>query len=255
MAVPVDEAGISETNVYKERNGAKSMDETRRTTINDFLAQLGLPPGDPSNFHRALTHSSYAYEAGTADNERLEFLGDAVVGLAIGAALFQMYPNVNEGALAKMRASIISATSLGAQAARLGFGQYLLLGKSEAQSGGRERQSILADAFEAFVGAVYLTYGWDTAHHWLIDQFQTALQEASKGQGDFKTELQEILQSRGKGVPEYRLLRQTGPDHDRQFTVGAYVTGSLSGTGMGKSKKKAGQEAAKAVLDKLGEDS
>lgn len=231
------------------------MDDTRRVTIGNFVSQLGLPPGDPSHFHRALTHSSYAYEAGTANNERLEFLGDAVVGLAIGAALYQMYPNVNEGALAKMRASIISATSLGDQAGRLGFGHYLLLGKSEEQSGGRERQSILADAFEAVVGAIYLTYGWNTAHNWLIDQFQTALQEASKKQGDFKTELQEILQARGKGVPEYRLLRQTGPDHDRQFTVGAYITGSLSGTGMGKSKKRAGQEAAKAVLDTLSEDS
>jgi len=227
----------------------------RRTTISGFVARLGLPPGDPVNFHRALTHSSYAYETETANNERLEFLGDAVVGLAIGAALYQMYPHVNEGALAKMRASIISATSLGDQAARLGIGQYLLLGKSEDQSGGRERQSILADAFEAVVGAIYLTYGWDAAQDWLINQFRAALQEASKKQGDSKTELQEILQARGKGVPEYRLLSQTGPDHDRQFTIGAYVAGSLSGTGMGKSKKKAGQEAAKAVLDTLGEDS
>lgn len=231
------------------------MDELRRTTINGFMAQLGLPPGDPSNFHRALTHSSYAYEAGIANNERLEFLGDAVVGLAIGAALYQMYPNVNEGALAKMRASIISATYLGDQAARMGFGQYLLLGKSEEQSGGRERQSILADAFEAVVGAIYLTYGWDVVHDWLIDQFRTTLQEASKKQGDFKTELQEILQARGKGVPEYRLLNQTGPDHDRQFTVGAFIAGSLGGTGVGKSKKRAGQEAARVVLDTLGEDS
>jgi ribonuclease-3 len=231
------------------------MDEKRRKTLTELMAHLGLPPGDPGHFDRALTHSSYAYEAGTINNERLEFLGDAVVGLAIGSALYHMYPNVNEGALAKMRAAIISAASLGDQAMRLGLGQYLLLGKSEEQSGGRERQSILADAFEAVVGAIYLTYGWDIAHNWLIDQFKTVLEEASKKQGDFKTELQEILQARGKGVPEYRLLGQTGPDHDRQFTIGAFVKGSLRGTGKGRSKKQAGQEAAKAALNALGEDS
>jgi len=197
----------------------------------------------------ALTHRSYAYEnGGLPPNERLEFLGDAVLGLVVTDHLYLAHPDLPEGQLAKLRASVVNMHALAGVSRSLGeggLGAHLLLGKGEELTGGRDKASILADGLEAMIGAVYLEHGMDTARELLHRLFGDLLAEAPlRGAGlDWKTSLQELTASASLGVPEYRVV-DTGPDHQKEFTATVIVNDDERGNGSGTTKKEAEQNAA-----------
>jgi ribonuclease-3 len=210
--------------------------------------QLGIDL-DPELLRRALTHRSYAYESGgLPHNERLEFLGDAVLGIVVTDTLYRVHPDLPEGRLAKLRASVVNMRALATVARGIGpdgLGAYVLLGRGEDTTGGRYKTSILADTLEALFGAVYLQYGLDTASRVIHNLFEGLLDEAaSAGAGlDWKTSLQELTAQHGLGVPEY-VMHSTGPDHEKVFTAQAHVAGELFDASTGRSKKEAEQLAA-----------
>ena len=214
---------------------------------------LALPDG---LLALALTHRSWAYEHGGAPtNERLEFLGDSVLGLVVTDELYRSQPDLPEGQLAKLRASVVNMASLAGVARRLGdggIGPHLLLGRGEEATGGREKESILADAREALIGAVHLGLGLDIAAplvHRLFDPLLVA--SASRGAGlDWKTSLQELGAARGLGAPSYQ-TDDDGPDHAKTFTAAVLFSGTVYGTGTGRTKKAAEQEAAEAAWQVL----
>jgi ribonuclease III len=200
----------------------------------------------------ALTHRSYAYEnGGLPTNERLEFLGDSVLGVVVTDELYRSHPDLPEGQLAKLRASVVNMTSLAGVARSLGdggIGPQLLLGRGEETTGGREKDSILADALEALIGAVHLGLGLDTAAALVHRLFDPLLAEsATRGAGlDWKTSLQELGAARGLGPPSYR-VEDDGPDHAKTFTAAVVLAGEVRGTGTGRTKKAAEQEAAEVA--------
>ncbi|MFL6144385.1 MAG: ribonuclease III [Labedaea sp.] len=206
----------------------------------------------------ALTHRSYAYEnGGLPPNERLEFLGDAVLGMVVTDHLYRAHPDLPEGQLAKLRASVVNMHALAGVARALGdggLGAHLLLGKGEELTGGRDKASILADGMEAVLGAVYLEHGVDTARKLVHRLFDGLLAEAPlRGAGlDWKTSLQELTAAAGLGVPEYR-VREAGPDHRKEFTAMVVVGGQEFGTGDGGTKKEAEQKAAQMAWLTLSE--
>ena len=202
---------------------------------------------------RALAHRSWCAEtAGTDSNERLEFLGDAVLGLIVTDHIFRTYPLLPEGELAKVRASVVNAGVLAELAAELRLGNALLLGKGEDQSGGREKPSILADAMEAVIGAVYLDRGWDGAWGLVMRLLGERIAEAAAGPGgqDFKTRLQELAARRFDELPRYHVA-DDGPDHAKRFFATVYVAGEPHGAGEGRSKKQAEQAAAREAWQTL----
>jgi ribonuclease III len=213
---------------------------------------------DPELLTRALTHRSYAYENGSLPtNERLEFLGDSVLGLVITTALFNDHPDLPEGQLAKLRASVVNMRALAGVARELGpfgLGPYLLLGKGEEATGGRDKASILADTLEALLGAIYLQYDLDVASkviHKLFDQLMS--DAASRGAGlDWKTSLQELTAGLSLGVPDYR-IEEAGPDHAKTFTAWVLVAGQRYGGLEGRTKKEAEQQAAELAWRGLSE--
>ncbi len=204
----------------------------------------------------AVTHRSYAYEnGGLPTNERLEFLGDAVLGLIITDELFRRHPDRPEGELAKLRASVVNTAALAEVARELtgdGLGAHLLLGRGEGNTGGADKSSILADGMESLLGAVYLQHGMGTAREVILRLFGPMLDTAATlGAGlDWKTSLQEMTSERGLGAPSY-LVTSTGPDHDREFTAVVLVMDTEYGTGMGRTKKEAEQKAASAAWNAL----
>lgn len=208
----------------------------------------------------AVTHRSYAYEnGGLPTNERLEFLGDAVLGLTITDELFHRHPDRPEGDLAKLRSSVVNTAALADVARGLteeGLGAHLLLGRGEVNTGGADKSSILADGMESLLGAVYLQHGIGTAREVILRLFGPLLDTAATlGAGlDWKTSLQELTAARGLGVPSYRVT-STGPDHDREFTAVAVVSEAEYGSGVGRSKKEAEQKAAAAAWTALDADS
>jgi ribonuclease III len=206
----------------------------------------------PELLERALTHRSYAYEnGGLPTNERLEFLGDSVLGVVITTALYHNHPDLPEGQLAKLRASVVNMRALADVARSLGpygLGPYLLLGRGEETTGGRDKASILADTLEALLGAIYLEHGLDVASQVIHKLFDPLMAEAA-GRGaalDWKTSLQELTASLGLGVPEYK-VEEAGPDHAKVFTAWAVVAGRRYGGVEGRSKKEAEQRAAAAA--------
>jgi ribonuclease-3 len=211
---------------------------------------------DSAILRRALTHRSFAYEnGGLPTNERLEFLGDSVLGVVITTALFHNHPDLPEGQLAKLRASVVNMRAL-ADVARglgpLGLGPYLLLGKGEEATGGRDKNSILADTLEALLGAIYLQHGLEVATGTIHRLFDPLMADAA-GRGaalDWKTSLQELTAGLGLGVPEYR-IDEAGPDHAKTFTAWAVVAGERYGGSEGRSKKEAEQRAAEAAWREL----
>jgi ribonuclease-3 len=213
---------------------------------------------DAELFKLAMTHRSYAYEnGGLPPNERLEFLGDAVLGLVVTDHLYKAHPDLPEGQLAKLRASVVNMHALAGVARRLGaegLGAHLLLGKGEELTGGRNKASILADGMEAVIGAVYLQHGIDTARELVHRLFDPLLVEAPLlGAGlDWKTSLQELTASASLGVPEYR-VQEEGPDHRKEFTATVIVAGQDRGSGDGTTKKEAEQKAAEAAWRTLSE--
>lgn len=218
--------------------------------------KLGIRFHNARLLRQAFTHTSYVNEhrSTDSDNERLEFLGDAVLELAISDFLFSRYKRMPEGELTKLRASIVCESSLAQFARRLQFGDYVLLGKGEEQTGGRERSALLADLFEAFIGALYLDAGMEAVRRFLREHVYPELDDhqATPRFADYKTQLQEIVQQRGTGTLEYRVIDASGPAHDRQFSVEVRL-GTLSlGSGTGRSKKEAEQQAAAKAIQKLG---
>ncbi len=201
----------------------------------------------------AFRHPSYVYEKddpGVSDNQRLEFLGDAVINLAISHLLMESFPEMKEGDLSKYRASLVSESGLHFIARELELGDYLLLGKGEERTNGREKPSILTDALEALIGAIYLDGGFTDALRVIEGIFSPLLNRIGLGGSinDFKTELQEYSQEDFQSTPEYRLEKETGPDHNKTFYVAVYLKGNVLGRGEGKSKKEAEQRAAKEAL-------
>ena len=221
--------------------------------------RLGLPIHDRDLLGQALVHSSWLHEhpaAARGHNERLEFLGDAVVNLAVSEALFRRHPNDDEGVLSARRAAIVSTPGLARLAARLDLGSYLLLGEGEAQRGGRIRPSLLASAFEALVGAICLDLGWDAARDWIqswaseeltADAALTTLKSP-------KSRLQEHTQRTTGNRPVYRLLEAVGPDHEKQFRIEVAVDGRTLGVGEGPSRRTAETSAAAQALETLREE-
>lgn len=216
-------------------------------------AALGYTFADRELLTAALTHRSHSSEDPTAGNyERLEFLGDAVLQLAVTEHLFTAYPNMPEGQMAKLRAAVVNEVVLAALGRRLGIGAHLLLGRGEEVTGGREKPSILADVVEALLGALYLDGGYGEALRVIMEHFGAEIDRRAHapGVGDFKTRLQESLAKRGQR-PEYE-VRDEGPDHDKVFTAVVRINGKIRGAGSGSSKKAAEQAAAEAALDQFG---
>ncbi|MDX6196941.1 MAG: ribonuclease [Actinomycetota bacterium] len=204
---------------------------------------------EPGLLQRALTHRSYAYEhGGLPTNERLEFLGDSVLGVIVTDALYRTHPDLPEGQLAKLRASVVNTRALAGVARSLELGKWLRLGKGEEVTGGRDKASILADTMEALIAAVYLDRGLESAAvmvRRLFDPLMLAATEEGAAL-DWKTSLQELTAARGLGVPEY-VVGESGPDHQKAFTAAAVVQGAVHGEGAGRSKKEAEQQAAEAA--------
>ena len=218
-------------------------------------ARLGLVVELPL-LERAMTHRSYAYEhGGLPTNERLEFLGDSVLGLVVTDALFHRHPDLSEGQLAKLRAAVVNMRALAQVGRKLELGRYVRLGRGEEATGGRDKSSILADTVEAVIGAVYLDSGLTAASelvHRLVDDLIVA--SATLGAGlDWKTSLQELTSQAMLGVPEYH-VSETGPDHAKVFTAAAVVAGVVYGVGQGRSKKEAEAQAAQAAWSTLRND-
>jgi ribonuclease-3 len=213
---------------------------------------------DATLLERALTHRSFSNEQRdlrSPNNERLEFLGDTVLGFLIGDLIYRVFPNLQEGALSKIKAHLVSATTLATKARDLGLGRYLRMGAGEARSGGSDKLSLLADAFEAIVAAVYLDGGLPAAEGLVRRVFTPDVAGIDVGDlsfHDYKTALQETAQSLGLPLPEYRVVDEYGPDHEKSFVVEVYWDGDSFALGKGSSKREAQRKAAKEALRKLG---
>ena len=236
-------------------------DKDRRLTAPDrpdlveLAARLGWTFADPSLIERAVAHRSWCAETvGAHSNERLEFLGDAVLGLVVTAHLFRAYPSLPEGELAKVRASVVNSEALAEVATGLRLGDALLLGKGEDSSGGREKPSILADAMEAVIGAVYLDGGWAPAADLVMGLLGERIEEAAAGPGgqDYKTRLQELAARQFDQLPRYEVI-DDGPDHAKRFFASVSVGGVVRGRGEGRSKTQAEQGAAREAWERLDE--
>ncbi len=216
---------------------------------------IGVRFSDAALRQAALTHRSFAFERGlTVTNERLEFLGDSVLGLVVTDMAYREHPEMPEGMLAKLRAAIVNMSALAGVARSHGLGDLVLLGKGEEQSGGRGKSSILADALEAVFGAVYLDRGLDVATELIERLFRPRMQAYVRGEGDrdYKTILQELASQTLHSMPEYR-LEERGPDHEKEFTATAHLGGEPMGTGIGRSKKEAEQRAAQKAFVRISE--
>jgi ribonuclease-3 len=216
---------------------------------------LGVRFRDGSLRQLALTHRSYAFENELpANNERLEFLGDAVLGIVVTDMAFREFPEMPEGELAKLRAAIVNMSALADAARDLGLGRFILLGRGEEMSGGRDKSSILADALEAVLGAVYLDRGLPAARTLIERVFRPRMIAYVRGEGprDDKTILQELASAEVHSVPEYR-IRERGPDHQKEFTATVFLAGKEWGSGIGRSKKEAEQQAAHEAYVRLSE--
>ncbi len=223
--------------------------------LQEFQEIIGYRFTDETYLKHALTHSSYANEnrgKHVQYNERLEFLGDSVLGVIVSRYIFDNFPDLPEGKLTKMRAAVVCERSLWECAVNIDLGKYLILGHGEEHMGGRTRMSILADAFEALIAAIYLDSGMDTVREWVMGQLYETIMDASRGKmfKDYKTEFQEVVQKHGDVSIKYEVVSESGPDHDKVFVVNVYLNGEMMGSGEGSSKKKAEQQAAQNALIK-----
>jgi len=230
------------------------LDKKRLEQIEEFQNIIKYQFKEIDIINEALTHSSYSNEyrgKHIYNNERLEFLGDSVLSTVISEYVYLKYSNLPEGELTKMRANVVCEPSLARQAKSIDLGKYLLLGKGEEVTGGRNRISILADTFEAVIGALYLDGGIETARKFILNMLKDSIELASKGNlfRDYKTDLQELLQSKFDDKISYRVVDEIGPDHDKTFEIEVVLGDKVLGRGRGKSKKEAEQNAAKKALD------
>ena len=222
--------------------------------ISEIQDRLGYFFGEPDLLIQSLTHSSYANEnmkSGMASNERLEFLGDSLLGMTVAVLIYENKPELTEGQMTKLRAELVCEKSLAALANELGLGAYIMLGHGEENGGGRRRPSILADAIEAVLAAIYLDGGFEPTMRFVSDRFKKQLDDPLKSNSDYKTILQELIQEKPGQTHVYEITDETGPDHDKTFTVEVKLNGKPFGTGKGKSKKSAEQAAARAAIDNI----
>jgi ribonuclease-3 len=223
--------------------------------IEELESRLGLVLPDHGAALAALTHASYVNEhpdEARQDNERLEFLGDAVIDLAVSDRLMRRFQMAREGELTRLRSTLVDEEGLAKVARTLGLGELLLLGRGEEQTGGREKPSVLADSLEAVIGVIFLTRGIEGALAFVDHFFAGALDTAQDGvDRDYKTQLQELVQARSRATPRYRVISEKGPDHAKVFTVEIEASGERLGRGEGRSKKDAEQAAAREALQRL----
>jgi len=225
------------------------MTDERMAALKDLQQILSCHFQDLDLLDNALIHRSFVNENPSLmckDNERLEFLGDAVIGLCTSDLLMKRFPDYTEGLLSKIRSSLVNEHSLADLARKLTIGDYLLLGKGEVISGGSTKPSILSNAFEAVTGAIYIDAGFVKAYDFLRAVFDPLIEDGIETAiyRDYKTELQELCQSRFKDIPRYQLIGESGPDHDKVFEVQLSVSSAITATGRGKNKKEAEQQAA-----------
>jgi ribonuclease III len=234
------------------------VDDTR--DLSALENRLGHTFREPAILDRALTHRSRANEDATGitvDNESLEFLGDAVLGFVMADLLFRDYPQFDEGQKSKIKASLVSTATLAQLARHLGLGEFLALGRGEEKTGGRKKQALLADSYEAVIAAIYLDGGIDAARSFVGRQFEDELEDVRSPEfwgRDYKSALQELVQSREFRLPEYNVAAESGPDHRKVFHVEVRVEGEVKGAARGQSKKAAEQEAARKAIEKLSEE-
>lgn len=217
---------------------------------------IGYRFNDVNHLIHALKHRSYVYvqeQTGVQSNERLEFLGDAVLDLVVSERIYEKYPTRREGRLTQLRSLLVNKTALAQQARAIKLGKYLLLSESEARSGGRHRDSILADAYESIIGAMYVDGGIEPVRNFLDKTLLSDVdkQHRSSLWRNYKSALLEYTQGAGKGQPKYKIESEIGPDHDKTFTVEVYITGDMVGRGTGSSKKDAEQDAARDAAHRL----
>ena len=237
------------------KNGYNRQPSIKEQKFNQLQDRLGIHFQNDKLLKQAFTHSSYVNEHRRKpyeDNERLEFLGDAVLELTVSRYLFEKYPMMSEGELTKLRAAIVCEPSLVVFANQLSFGDYVLLGKGEEMTGGRERPAMLADVFEAFIGALYLDSGLEPVIQFLRKVVFPRIDEGAFSHVmDFKSQLQELIQRDNSGTLQYKILQEKGPAHNREFISTVSLNGDTLGTGVGKSKKEAEQRAAELALREI----
>jgi len=258
IAVHAAEAADAQRIIDGHRTELKNGEVVRlRDEFGPLQQALGYRFRDRGLLEHAMTHTSRANEdvsGGVRDNESMEFLGDALLGFVIADMLFRDFPEFDEGEKSKTKASLVSTTALARQAERLGLGDHLLLGRGEEKTGGRRKQALLADGYEALIAAIYLDGGIEPARAFIMREFSPQLDEVHRhgvSAQDYKSTLQEWLQSRDLPLPEYRLAGSLGPDHRKLFEIDVMVRGERVASGSGPSKKEAEQDAARATLDKL----
>lgn len=232
--------------------------EALKESLHLFEENIGYCFKNKNNLILALTHSSYANEnreMKLLSNERLEFLGDSVLGLSISEKIYIKYSNLSEGELTKVRANIVCEPSLVKCSNNIGIYKFILLGKGEELTGGRKRVSLLSDAFEAVIGAIYMDGGLEVAKEFVYRQMDALVDECAKGSiaMDYKTQLQEVIQKKGDKRISYEIVHEKGPDHDKLFVANVKLGETVIGTGEGKSKKEAEQNAARIALEKSGD--
>jgi len=228
-----------------------------RDEFESLQQAIGYRFRDRGLLEHAMTHTSKANEdvsGGVLDNESLEFLGDAVLGFVVADLLFREFPQFDEGEKSKTKAALVSTATLARQAERLQLGDHLLLGRGEEKTGGRRKQALLADGYEALIAAIYLDGGIEPARAFIVREFASQIADVRRqgvAGGDYKSALQELVQARDLPLPEYRLVGTVGPDHSKLFQVAVVVRGEPIAEGVGPSKKEAEQEAARRAIEKL----
>ena len=270
--LPVSVGSLGEVRITvhaSEADEAQRIIETHRTELKNgevvrlrdefepLQQTIGYRFRDRGLLEHAMTHTSKANEdisGGVRDNESMEFLGDAVLGFVIADMLFREFPEFDEGGKSKTKAALVSTSMLARQAERLRLGDHLLLGRGEEKTGGRRKQALLADVYEALIAAIYLDGGVEPARAFIVREFSPFLDDIRRdgiGGHDYKSALQELLQARELPLPEYRLIATLGPDHRKQFQVAVVVRDDVLGEAIGPSKKEAEQEAARLAMEKL----
>jgi ribonuclease-3 len=258
IAVHAAEAGEARRIIDSHRTELKNGEIVRLRDEFELLQRtIGYRFRDRGLLEHAMTHTSRANEdisGGVRDNESMEFLGDALLGFVIADVLFREFPEWNEGEKSKTKAALVSTATLARQAERLNLGDHFLLGRGEEKTGGRRKQALLADGYEALLAAIYLDGGIEPARAFIRREFSPLIADVRRygvsGQ-DYKSALQELLQARDLGLPDYRVVSTLGPDHRKQFQVEVAVRGDVVSDAIGSSKKEAEQEAARLALEKL----
>ena len=258
IAVHADDADEAQRIIEAHRTELKQGQVVRLRDEFEALQQtIGYRFRDRGLLEHALTHTSRANEdvsGGVVDNESMEFLGDALLGFVVADLLFREFPEFDEGQKSKTKATVVSTATLAKQAERLQLGEHLLLGRGEEKTGGRRKQALLADTYEALIAAIYLDGGVEHARAFIVRELGPLLDEVRRegvSLQDYKSALQELLQARDLPLPEYRLVATAGPDHRKQFEIEVGVRGERLASATGASKKEAEQEAARAALEKL----